>query len=64
MKRVITIKGNDGDVQLEIRATVKTSALAQYENQRVVDRLANRLFNSIDVLPYSTFGVHNTEVVL
>ena len=63
MKRVITIKGNDGDVAIEVRATVKTKNLARYESEKVVASLANSLFDNINV-PYASFGVHNTAVTL
>lgn len=63
MKQVITIKGNDDNVELSIKATVKTNGLAGYETERVVEKLANSLFGSIEV-PYASFGVHNTKVSL
>jgi hypothetical protein len=62
MKRIITIKGSDEDVTFEVRATVKTTNLARYESEKVVNALANRLFDSIDNIPYASFGVHNTTV--
>lgn len=63
MKRVITIKGTDKDIQLEVRATVKTAGLTRDESTNVAESLANRLFDSIGSLPYNnTFGVHNTVV--
>lgn len=65
MKRVVTIKGTGKDIDLEVRATVKTSGLMREESRYVVEALANRLFGAIDSLPYNnTFGVHNTKIVL
>lgn len=65
MKRVITIKGRDKDIDLEVRATVKTTGLMREESEHVAEALANRLFGAIDSLPYNnTFGVHNTKIAL
>lgn len=64
MKRVITIKGDDGDVRLTIKATVETANLMKDESERVVAKVGNSLFKSIEALPYSSFGVHNTTVSL
>jgi hypothetical protein len=63
MKRIITIKGTGKDIQLEIKATVKTTGLVREESQNVAESLANLLFTSIGRLPYNNdFGVHNTVV--
>jgi hypothetical protein len=63
MKRIITIGGKDGGIQLEVRATIKTKGLTRYESERVVKTLANNLFSNIDV-PYADFGAHNLTVSL
>lgn len=63
MKRVFTIKANDNNVEVNIKATVRTSGLANYETERIVEGLANSLFGSIEV-PYASFGVHNTIISL
>lgn len=63
MKRVITIKGNDDNVEVDIKATIKTNGLTGDETERVAEKLANSLFGSIEV-PYASFGVHNTTVSL
>ena len=64
MKRVITIKSDDGDIQLEITAKVITSGLVKNETERVTNRIARNLFNAVteETIPYTNFGVHNTTV--
>jgi hypothetical protein len=64
MKRIITIKSDDGDVQLEITAKVVTSGLFKDESERVTKRIARNLFNAVteEGIPYTDFGVHNTTV--
>lgn len=65
MKRVITIKGNDGDITVDIKATIKASNYTRGETETLVSSLANSLFKSVETLPYNTrFGVHNTKVSL
>lgn len=64
MKRVITIKGDEGDIQIEVIAKVVTSQLTKHETERVVNKVARNLFLAVteETIPYSGFGVHNTTV--
>lgn len=64
MKRVISIKGDEGDIQIEVTAKVITSQLTKDETERVVNKVARNLFLAVteEPIPYSGFGVHNTTV--
>lgn len=64
MKRVITIKGDEGDIQIEVTAKVITSQLTKGETERVVNQVARNLFLAVTEEPvsYANFGVHNTTV--
>ena len=64
MKRVVTIKTDDGDVQVEINAKIMTSGLTKHEAERVRNRIARNLFLAVteQPVPYTAFGVHNTQV--
>jgi hypothetical protein len=64
MKRVITIKGDDGDIQIEVTAKIITSGSTKRETEQVTNRIARNLFNAVteQTIPYASFGVHNTTV--
>ena len=64
MKRVVTIKTDDGDVQVEINAKVTTTGLTKHEATQVRNQIARNLFLAVteQPVPYTSFGVHNTKV--
>ena len=56
MKRVIEVRADDGDVRVDIRATIRTNGhLSIDEVDRIKFRLADGVMQFLVHLPYSRF---------
>lgn len=64
MKRVVKIKGDDGEVRIEVTAKAITSGCTKDEVERLINCVARNLFKAMteEPIPYTSFGVHNTTV--